>query len=72
MFPTEPKESRSEGRQGTVMHGCGDLCSCNSSMFHVIHVENLRSYSENHTSFHVVGVISWTAVLGNNDPGLVV
>jgi hypothetical protein len=35
-------------------------------------VEKTRSYSENHTSFHVVGVISWTAVLGNNDPGLVV
>ena len=35
-------------------------------MFH------LRSYSENHTCLNdLVGVISWTAVLGNNDPGLV-
>ena len=47
--------------------------------FHTIHeyvpclnMFHSRSYSENHTCLNdLVGVISWTVVLGNNDPGLV-
>jgi len=83
VFPEVPKESRSQGRQGTVMHGCGDrdwgqpriVRNCKLIFMQFEYVPCypcLICASENHTFFHLVGVISWTVVLGNNDPGLVV